>query len=156
MTAEPTPWPVKVAANPEAALDGSDCVLTCTNATNPILGAGAVRSGRTVLQIGYHEVTFDAIDQADTVVVDLWGEFRMTSAKSLFRMHRAGRFDAARVEADLAALALDEWRPTPEAAVYFSSFGLSIFDIALAARVLREAEARGIGVVHEMVPYLPV
>ena len=60
-------------------------------------------------------------------------------------MHRAGRFDAARVTADLAHVVLDGWRPAPDAAVYFSSFGLNLFDIALAARVLRVAEARGIG-----------
>ncbi len=139
------PWPVVVAASLAAALAGADAVITCTNAPAPILDADAMAPGRIVLQIGYHEVTFAAIDHADAVLVDLWGEFRRTSAKSLFQMHRAGRFEETRVAADLAAIVLDGWRPRPDARVYFSSFGLNIFDIALAARVLREAAARGIG-----------
>jgi ornithine cyclodeaminase len=128
-----------------AALAGADAVITCTNAAAPLLGADAMTPGGLVLQIGYHEVSLDAIDRADAVLVDLWGEFRLTSAKSLFQMHRAGRFEAARVAADLAQLLLDGWRPPHGAAVFFSSFGLNLFDIALAARVLRSAAARGLG-----------
>jgi ornithine cyclodeaminase len=146
------PWPVIVSADLAAALDGADAVITCTNAPSPILGPGAMAPNRIVLQIGYHEVSFDAIDRADAVLVDLWGEFRLTSAKSLFQMHRAGRFDAARVAADLAAIVLDGWRPRPGACVYFSSFGLNIFDLALAARVLSEAAARGIGTILPLLP----
>lgn len=146
------PWPIALAANPAAAIDGADAVITCTNAPSPILDAGVMAPNWILLQIGYHEVTFDAIDRADAVLVDLWGEFRRTSAKSLFQMHRAGCFEADRVAADLAAVVLDGWRPRPGACVYFSSFGLNIFDLALAARVLREAAARGMGT---MVPLLP-
>lgn len=144
------PWACVVAPTLEAGLADADAVLACTNATTPFLPADVVRPGRTVVQVGYHEVPFDAIDRADLVVVDLWGEFRLSSAKSLFQMHRAGRFEAGRVAADLAALALDLWRPGADAAVYFSSFGLSLFDVALAARVLRQAEASGLGALLTM------
>jgi ornithine cyclodeaminase len=139
------PWTLTVAPDIAAALDGADAVITCTNAAAPILDADAMAAGRIVLQIGYHEVAFDAIDRAHAVLVDLWGDFRLTSAKSLFQMHRAGRFDAARIAADLAQLVLDGWRPPRGAAVFFSAFGLNLFDIALAARVLRNAEAGGRG-----------
>lgn len=146
------PWPCTVRPTLDAALENADAVLTCTNAATPFLAPNVVRAGRTVLQVGYHEVPFEAIDRADAVVVDLWGEFRLSSAKSLFQMHRAGRFEAGRIAANLAALVLDGWRPGPDAAVYFSSFGLNLFDVALAARVLREAEASGIGTLHTMLP----
>lgn len=140
------PWPIRLAGDPaEIAAGDADAILACTAAPQPILGRGAVRPGRILLQIGYHEVEFDAIDEADAVVVDLWGDFARTSAKSLFQMHRAGRFPAERVAADLAAAVLDGWRPAPDAAVYMSSFGLNVFDIALAARVLARAEAEGVG-----------
>lgn len=147
-----TPMPFPCVAEPvlEAALADADAVLSCTNAASPILPVDVVRPGRSVLQIGYHEVPFDAIDRADCVLVDLWGEFRLSSAKSLFQMHRAGRFEAGRVAADLAAIALDGWCPTPDAAVYFSSFGLNLFDVALAASVLRRAAAIGLGSRHAM------
>jgi ornithine cyclodeaminase len=150
VAASHAPWPITSVARLEVALDGADTVITCTNADTPLLGPTAMLPGRSILQVGYNEVSFDAIDRADAVVVDLWGEFRLTSAKSLFQMHRAGRFAAGRVAADLAAVVLDGWRPAEAAAVYFSSFGLNLFDIALAARVLRVAEARGIGTVHDL------
>lgn len=140
-----TPWPIHAEPDLRAALEDADAVIACTGAAEPFLGRGTVRPGRIVLQAGYHEVTFDAIDDADTVVVDLWGEFRRVSAKSIFQMHRAGRFEETRLSADLAAAVFDGWRPRPGAAVYFSSFGLNVFDVALAARVLRRAQELGIG-----------
>ncbi|WP_220180925.1 hypothetical protein, partial [Paracoccus versutus] len=101
--------------------------------------------GRLVLQIGFHEMSFAGIAAFDRVTCDLWGEFARTSAKSLFQMYRAGLFDPAQVAADLPAILCDGWRPAPGESVYFSSFGLNIFDIALAARLLRAASGQGIG-----------
>jgi ornithine cyclodeaminase len=139
------PWPIERCATAQAAVDGVDVVLSCTAATSPILDAWVVRPGRIVLQIGYHEASFDAIDASTAVVVDLWGEFRLASAKSLFQAHRAGRFAAERVAADLAAAVHGGWRPHENDAVYFNSFGLNVFDVALATRVLRHAAALGLG-----------
>ena len=141
------PWPVIHAESLDTAVADADAVICCTAATTPILGAEAVRPGRIIVQAGYNEVSFDAIDRTQSVLVDLWGEFRLTSAKSLFQMHRAGRFESGRVAADLPALVLDGWRPPDGASVYFSSFGLNVFDIALAGRVLRDAAAQEIGTV---------
>jgi len=131
----------------EDALDQSQLVISCTTATQPLLGAWAVQPDRLIVQVGYHEMAFEAIDASRVVAVDLWGDFAATSAKSLFQMHRAGRFEPGRVAADLPALVVDKWRPPSGASLYFSSFGLNIFDIALAARVLKQAEAENIGVV---------
>ena len=127
------------------AVEPADVVLCCTTAPKPLLGADAVRAGRLVVQIGYHEVSFAAIDAFDHVVVDLWGDFAERSAKSLFQMARAGRFEPDRVAAELSDLVVDGWRPPEKSSIYVSSFGLNLFDIALAARVLRQAEAEGIG-----------
>ena len=76
------PWPVHVAEDLAFACSEADAVITCTAASTPILNASVMRPGRTILQVGYHETSFDAIDRADVVLVDLWGEFRLTSAKS--------------------------------------------------------------------------
>ena len=127
------------------ALARADVVIACTSSESPIIDRSAVRPGRTLMQIGCNEVTFGAIDACDHVVVDLWGEFRLTSAKSLFRMHRAGRFPESRVSADLPSVLDGSWKPAPGSSVYFSSFGLNVLDIALAARVAEVAKARGIG-----------
>ena len=122
-----------------------DAVLTCTSADQPIVDAAAVRPGRIIVQVGYHEVSFAAIKASSKVVVDAWGDFAQRSAKSLFQMFRAGEFAEQDVAADLAALLLDHWRPQHDDSVYFSSFGLNVFDIALAARVLQAAEHDELG-----------
>lgn len=127
------------------AVLGAEAVLCCTSAPAPILDLWAVGKGRLILQIGFHEVSFEAIATMDCIIVDLWGDFAEKSAKSLFQMYRAGRFSPAQVDADLSALLLDGWQPPPGASVYFSSFGLNVFDIALAARLLKRAEALQIG-----------
>jgi ornithine cyclodeaminase len=134
------------AASIPGALEEAQVVLCCTSATQPLIGGEAVVPGRLIVQVGHDEIGFDLIDAVDHVVVDLWGEFAERSAKSLFRMYRAGRFEPGRVSADLAGLLVDGWRPPAGASVLFSSFGLNVFDIALAARVLRQAEAEGLGV----------
>lgn len=122
-----------------------DAVLTCTSADQPIVDAAAVHPGRIIVQVGYHEVSFAAIKASSKVVVDAWGDFAQRSAKSLFQMFRAGEFGEQDVAADLTALLLDNWRPQPDDSVYFSSFGLNVFDIALAARVLQAAEHDELG-----------
>lgn len=122
-----------------------DTLLTCTGAGQPFIGPEIVQPGRLIMQIGYHEVSFEAIDRASKVVVDSWGDYCNTSAKSLFQMYRAGLFKQSRVAADLAGLVVDGWRAAPEDCVYFSSFGLNVFDIALAARVAQEAERQNAG-----------
>jgi ornithine cyclodeaminase len=151
MLTRASPWPVVRCDDLRDAVEGSDAVIACTAAASPILDAWAVRPGRIILQVGYDEASFAAIDASTAVVVDLWGEFWRASAKSLFRMTRAGRFDAGRVSADLAAAVDGGWRPRPDDAVYFNSFGLNVFDVALATRVLREAASRDLG---RMVPLL--
>jgi ornithine cyclodeaminase len=145
MLARDLPWPVVRSATLRDAVEGSDAVIACTAAASPILDAWAVRPGRIILQVGYDEASFAAIDASTAVLVDLWGEFWRASAKSLFRMTRAGKFDASRVAADLATAVHGGWRPKPDDAVYFNSFGLNVFDVALATRVLRVAEAKKLG-----------
>ena len=103
-----------------------------------------------IVQVGYHEVSFAAIKASSQVVVDAWGDFAERSAKSLFQMYRAGEFAAQDVAATLETLVIDGWRPAADDSVYFSSFGLNVFDIALAARVLAAAEQQQLGTLHPL------
>jgi len=127
------------------ALADADVVICCTSSPQPFLDKSAVRPGRLIMQIGFHEVMFETIAASDLVTVDLWGDFAEKSAKSLFQMYRAGEFSPEEVAADLPALLLDGWKPPAEASLYFSSFGLNVFDIAFAARVLARANDLNIG-----------
>lgn len=147
------PWPlVRMTDLQQIRSLDIDAVITCTSAAEPLLDIEAIRPGRLVIQVGYHEVTFAAIARSTRVVVDLWGDFCETSAKSLFQMYRAGHFSPKRVDADLSNLLLDGWRPVPDDSVFFSSFGLNVFDIALAARVLAVAQQQGVGTLLPLFP----
>ncbi|MCJ7872120.1 hypothetical protein [Phaeobacter sp. J2-8] len=137
---------VTIHASADAAARAAQVVLTCTSSPAPLLSPAAVHSDQLILQIGFHEVSFAAIDACDVVTCDLWGDFADHSAKSLFQMYRAGRFAPDQIAADAQSILSGDWRPNAGASVYFSSFGLNIFDIALAARVLRRAAAMGIGI----------
>ncbi|HHP0430075.1 ornithine cyclodeaminase [Cronobacter sakazakii] len=140
------PFPCEVYGDlREAQKQPWDAVITCTGAQKPFLGPEWCQPGRLIMQIGYHEVSFAAIKRATQVVVDAWGEFRHTSAKSLFQMYRAGEFADDGWSADLEALLTGAWRAAPDDCVYFSSFGLNVFDIALAARVLQRATQENVG-----------
>ncbi|PIF21971.1 ornithine cyclodeaminase [Candidatus Pantoea floridensis] len=142
---------VQIESNlPLALAQPYDAVLTCTSAAQPIVDAAAVRPGRIIVQVGYHEVSFAAIHASSKVVVDAWGDFAQRSAKSLFQMFRAGEFREQDVAADLCALLVDGWRPAADDSVYFSSFGLNVFDIALAARVLQAAEYNALGTLQSL------
>ncbi|HEV8309835.1 MAG TPA: ornithine cyclodeaminase [Methylomirabilota bacterium] len=143
--AHEAPWPIRIGESVGAVAAASDVLITCTAAPTPIVDRACVRPGLLAIQVGFHEFSFEAIEAFDQVVVDGWGEFRLTSQKSLFRMHRAGRFPAERVAADLTDLV---WRGrafAPGQSVYVSSFGLSVFDVAIAARLARAGERAGIG-----------
>lgn len=131
----------------DAAIEETDVIVCCTSAPEPFLQPSAVRPDRLIIQAGFHEASFDTIAACDIVTVDLWGDFAETSAKSLFQMVRAGRFRPEQVAADLSGLVVDGWRPPAGSSLYFSSFGLNLFDIALAKRVLQRAEQHDIGTV---------
>jgi len=147
------PWPLVKIDRLADALDGqSEALITCTSASEPLLDLEAMRPGRLVIQVGYHEVSFAAINRASRVTVDLWGDFCESSAKSLFQMYRAGQFSAQQVDADVGNLLIDGWRPDREDSVYFSSFGLNVFDIALASRMLQLATERGVGTLLPLFP----
>ena len=119
----------------------AEAIFTCTSSPRPIVGLDMVRPGRLIAQIGFHEVSAEAILASDQVIVDAWGEFANTSAKSLFQAYRQGCLTSQQVTADLIAITAPDWLPRAGASVYFSSFGLNIFDLALACRVLKDAEA---------------
>ncbi|AQS86676.1 MULTISPECIES: hypothetical protein [Acetobacteraceae] len=132
-----------VATSLDDAIGAADTVFCCTSSVEPFIMQRHVRPGLTFVQAGHHEVEFDAITQFDHITGDRWGSFAERSGKSLFRLYRAGGFPRACLDADLTDAVSNAWQAPPQDSLYFSSFGLNIFDIALAARVLKDAIAGG-------------
>jgi len=139
------PCPVKTVDSPKAAFQASDLMITCTAASEPFVEADWIHPGLLAIHVGPFEFTFDAVDAFAKVVVDKWGEFKHTSLKGLFQMYRAGRFRESDVWADLPDLLYGRKTVAPGDSVLVSLFGLSIFDVAVAWRIARNAERIGAG-----------
>lgn len=139
------PWTPELSDLGPAAVEESDIVIACTAAASPFVHADWVHPGMAAVSIGPYEFSYDAVRAFDTVVVDAWGDFKRTSLKGLFRMYRDGQFEESAVAADLGALVAGTRAVPRESSVFVSVFGLSIFDVAVAARIARAAEERGAG-----------
>ncbi len=139
------PWEPEVRELSAVAVADSDIVICCTAAAQPFFEAHWVHPGLLVVSVGPFELTYDAMRAFDAVVVDGWGAFKDTSLKGLFRMYRDGKFGESDVNADLCGLILRGCTIPRSASVFVSLFGLSIFDIAVASRIARTAQDRGIG-----------
>jgi ornithine cyclodeaminase len=139
------PWTPELRELGPAAMEDSEVVIACTAAASPFVHAGWVHRGMAAVSIGPFEFSYDAVRAFDAIVVDAWGDFKRTSLKGLFRMYRDGQFEESAVTADLGALIAGTREVPRESSVFVSVFGLSIFDIAVAARIARAAEERGAG-----------
>ncbi len=137
--------PVKTA---DEALDGADVIIGATSAPSPYLTAERVEGASLYCHIGFNEISGEAVDRFQTIVVDTWEEAKRVSGQSLFRLYREGRLDESRITGKLGEVItgkLDVPRGTREAKVMFDAFGLPIFDISVAkAAYLRAVEA-GLG-----------
>ncbi|MHB8731502.1 MAG: ornithine cyclodeaminase family protein [bacterium] len=139
------PWTPELSDLGPAAVENSDVVIACTAAASPFVDAGWVHPGMAAVSVGPYEFSYDAVRVFDAVVVDAWGDFKRTSLKGLFRMYRDGQFDESSVAADLGELVAGTRDVPRESSIFVSVFGMSIFDVAVAARIARVAEERGAG-----------
>ena len=135
------PWPIRIQPMGYDAFLKNDVVITCTSAEEPFVARSWVRPGLLAIHVGLFEYQFDAIAAFDRVVVDKWGEFKHTSFKSLFRMYRAGQFREEDVYGHLGEFVAGTKKKFQGQSVFFNSFGLSIFDVAVAWRIVREAQS---------------
>ncbi|NSL93133.1 NAD(P)-binding domain-containing protein [Acetobacter syzygii] len=131
---------VRVVPDLQEAMHEADIVLACTSAEHPFILRHHIHPNMLLIQAGYDEAHSDTVTAFDHICLDLWGDFSQTSVKSLFRLYREGHIARTDIAADLRAIILDNWRPNMGESVYFSSFGLNIFDIALASRIIRTTQ----------------
>ena len=134
------PWPILIRPMGPDAFLKNDVVITCTGAEEPFVLKSWVRSGLLAIHVGLFEYHFDAIAAFDRIVVDKWGEFKQTSLKSLFRMYRAGLLKEEDVYGEIGEFVAGTKGKLHGQSVFLNSFGLSIFDVAVAWRIVREAQ----------------
>ena len=142
---------VSAAASPEEVVRGCDIVSTVTTAATPLFDAGWLAPGTHINAAGSNslirrEVGEDVIKRCAPIVVDSV-ESALREAGDLLPLLEKGRLHARElVELGDVICGLQPGRSTAEAITLFESQGMAIQDLAVAARLVEMARARGIGV----------
>lgn len=142
---------VSAAASPEEVVRGSDIVSTVTTAATPLFDAAWLAPGTHINAAGSNslirqEVAEDVVRRCSPIVVDSV-ETALREAGDLLPLLEKGRLQARElVELGDVICGLQPGRSTAEAITLFESQGLAIQDLAVAARLVEMARARGVGV----------
>jgi len=138
---------VRAVDSPEAAVRGADIVVTVTVADEPIVKEAWMKPGSFFSAVGsYQEEEFAVVQNSDRVIVDdLEGVIhRRTPVIAL--MVEQGLLKREQV-AEIGAIVCGEkpGRQTPEERIFFAPIGMGTEDIAVGAKIYRQAVQRGLG-----------
>lgn len=140
---------VSAAESAEAAVRGSDVVVTMTTSSEPVLDAAWVEPHALVVAAGSNfpnriEIPAALVERAQTVVVDQLSAAKMESG-DLIQAHAGGTFDWERA-IELGSVLARGWkRPETPGITLFESHGLALWDLAAASVVLAAGRERGLG-----------
>ena len=139
--------PVRVADDAETLVREADVLVTATTTSEPIVRHGWLREGSFYAHISGYECEFAVIAAADKVVVDDWEQVKHRAAQTIAYMHQAGEFDDHDLYAELGDIVAGDkpGRGTDTERIFFNPVGLGTEDIAVATRIYRTAQQRGLG-----------
>ncbi len=139
--------PVRVADDAETVVRKADVLVTATTTTEPIVRQGWLREGSFYSHVSGYECEFAVIASADKVVVDDWEQVKHRAAQTIAYMHQAGEFNDDDLYAELGEIVVGDklGRKSDAERIFFNPVGLGVEDIALATRIYRTAQERGLG-----------
>ena len=132
---------------PEDAAKSVDFIVSATMTVEKVVYYKWLDpKGLTCLNIGGNEYDDDMVLKAAKTYADSIDAVVDRNSNTIARMINEKRFDREKYYADLGAVInrKKEGR-TGDEFIYFASVGSGLFDIAVAARVLKEAEKNNIG-----------
>jgi ornithine cyclodeaminase/alanine dehydrogenase-like protein (mu-crystallin family) len=136
---------VRAVGTPGEALAAHRLVSLATTAFQPHLSLEPLRPGSTVLHVSLRDIPIEDLLAAQNVVDDTDHVNRERTS-----VHLAARQvgNTGFVDAEIGAVVSDpgSFRRDPDRTLIYSPFGLGILDLALAAHLVREASAKGLGV----------
>ena len=130
------------------AVKDADVIIGATSADSPYLTAECVKDASLYCHIGFHEISWEAIDSFSYIVTDTWEEAKNVSGQSLFRFYREGKFTDDRVAGKLGGIIsgrISIPRGTKKEKVFFDAFGLPIFDLSVAREAYLRAGRLNLG-----------
>jgi ornithine cyclodeaminase len=139
--------PVRVADDAETLVRKADVLVTATTTLKPIVRHGWLREGSFYAHISGYECEFAVIAAADKVVVDDWEQVKHRAAQTIAYMHQAGEFGDDDLYAELGEIVAGDkpGRESDAERIFFNPVGLGTEDVAVAARIYRTAQERGLG-----------
>ena len=138
------------ASSAEDTVRGSDLVVTITTSPKPLFDAAWLAPGTHINAAGSNslarqELSESTVRRADVICVDS-REVALREAGDLMPLLEKGRTQPGRwVELGEVVAGIRLGRTTAEQITLFESQGMAIQDIAVAARVVEQARARGVG-----------
>jgi ornithine cyclodeaminase len=130
----------------EESASQANIIIGVASASQPYLQKRHFSNGQLYVHIGMNDVTPEAIRSFDSIVCDDFEAGCEGSSQSLFRLYREEPDISERVISlenllySRAAIC-----PSPGRRIMFNSFGLPIFDLALAAEAYRYAVENCLG-----------
>jgi ornithine cyclodeaminase len=141
---------VVAAGSVAEAVAGADVVAACTASPSPLVEAGQLSPGATVISIGSitpdrSEVGLDVLAEAGTVVVD-HRPAALEHAGPVIQALAAGLLgEADLVELGEVATGRHPGRQGPDDLVFYNSLGLGVQDAAAAWAIVERAGRQGVG-----------
>lgn len=151
----PIPADIRVAASPDEAVEQADVICTATTSSTPVFRGAVLRPGAHINAIGAYTPEMQEVD-AETVrrakvVVDS-RQASLVEAGDIVIPLRQGLIGESHIHAELGEIVagLKPGRQADDEITYFKSVGIAAQDVAAAQMALREAVARGLGMVVEL------
>ena len=137
---------VEAGAEPAAAIDGADIVVTATSAQAPLLKADWVKPGSLYSHVGGFEDEHAVAKQSDKIVCDDWDTVKHRT-QTLSRMYKGGDLSDEDIYADLVEVVAGDkpGRESDDERIYFNAVGLAYVDVAIALAMYRRAVQAGKG-----------
>ncbi|WP_051620500.1 ornithine cyclodeaminase family protein [Paenibacillus sp. UNC451MF] len=139
---------IVVTGQAQEAVVESDILVTATSSSGePIVHGEWLKEGVLYVQVGRHEIAFEAVRQFDKILVDDWEQIRHRGVQTLALMEQEGEWRCSCLHGTLGQRLLGRivGRESASERIMFSSIGLGVTDLAIAARIYEQATARGIG-----------
>jgi ornithine cyclodeaminase len=141
--------------DPDEAVAGADIIIAATGSSTPVFDGSKVEPGAHVTGVGSFTPGMREVDTTLVMRARIIADQReavLSEAGDIAGPIADGSVTAAVIAAELGDVVLGrlKGRTSEDEITFFKSVGNAVQDVSVAARVLAEAEARGLGVVAEL------
>ncbi|MBP3305943.1 MAG: ornithine cyclodeaminase family protein [Oscillospiraceae bacterium] len=135
----------------EAAIRGSDIIVTATSAQAPLMKAEWVKEGAFYSHIGGWEEEYAVPMKADKIVCDDWETVKHRT-QTVSRCYKEGLIKDEDIYANIVDIVNGSkpGRENDSEFIYFNAVGLAYVDVAIANAMYRKALQAGVGRMQDL------